>query len=453
MGKVRLGKVLIEQKEIVGTPDGNNLPLIGVNNREGLHPSKYKRLSNVSRYKLLKKNWFAYNPMRINIGSIGFARSDKETGIISPDYVVFSCSDMIDPEYFFHFIKSKAGLIEISKNTGGSVRERLYFQNLAKIEIELPALKDQKRIAGFLNKKKELIEQLYKESRYLEQDLSLLRNCILQQAVQGKLTKQHKDDEPADKLLQRIKAEKQKLIVAGKLKKEKKLLPITEDEIPFELPKGWVWCRLGEVIFEYQNGISTRNSLGGKETIVLRLSDIQDNEISVQDTRKISLPLDLIRKYELKTNDILVIRVNGSAQIVGRFIDVVSNSNLTYCDHFIRVRVIANELFSKYISLVANSTFSRNKIADLFITTAGQKTVNQSHISSLLFPLPPFAEQQRIVTKVNQLLQMVNQLEQQVVHSQTQAGNLLQAVLKEAFRSEAEDYAENDKISVAAEIN
>ena len=65
--------------------------------------------------------------------------------------------------------------------------------------------------------------------------------------MQGKLTQQNKDDEPADKLLQRIKAEKQKLIATGKLKKEKELPPITENEIPFELPKGWVWCRLGEI--------------------------------------------------------------------------------------------------------------------------------------------------------------------------------------------------------------
>jgi len=74
-----------------------------------------------------------------------------------------------------------------------------------------------------------------------------MRDLILQLAVQGKLVEQDPDDEPASKFLKRIKAEKEKLIAEGKIKKQKPLLPITEDEIPCELPKGWEWVRLGEI--------------------------------------------------------------------------------------------------------------------------------------------------------------------------------------------------------------
>ena len=88
-----------------------------------------------------------------------------------------------------------------------------------------------------------LDKELDQQQTYLQ----LLRQTILQEAVQGKLTKQDPTDEPATELLKRIKAEKEKLIKAGKLKKEKELPPITEDEIPFELPEGWGWCRLEEV--------------------------------------------------------------------------------------------------------------------------------------------------------------------------------------------------------------
>ena len=73
-----------------------------------------------------------------------------------------------------------------------------------------------------------------------------LRKAILQAAVQGKLVPQDKNDEPASELLKRIQVEKSMLIKDGKLKKEKPLLPITEDELPYDLPDGWVWCRLGE---------------------------------------------------------------------------------------------------------------------------------------------------------------------------------------------------------------
>jgi restriction endonuclease S subunit len=430
MGKVRLGKVLIEQKESVGTADGNNLTLIGVNNREGLHLSKYKRISNVSRYKLLKKNWFAYNPMRINVGSIGFAHSDKETGIISPDYVVFSCSEMIDPEYFFHFIKSKAGLIEISKNTGGSVRERLYFQNLAKIEIELPAFKDQKRIAASLNKKKELMEQLYKESRYLERDLSLLRNCILQQAVQGKLTKQSKDDEPADKLLQRIKAEKQKLIAAGKLKKEKELPPITEKEIPFELPKGWVWCRLGEV-----GEINPRNDFDDKKEasfIPMTLISAGFGEVPKFEKRKWK---DIKNGFtHFAENDVAVAKITPCFENskAGIFTGLVNGIGAGTTELHI-FRQVNKAIFSEYVYMFFKSPNFLKEGESKMTGSAGQKRVPSDYIRSCLFPLAPTAEQHRIITKVQHLMIMVNQLEQQVAQSQTQTEQLLQAVLKEAF--------------------
>jgi restriction endonuclease S subunit len=146
MALVELGSVLVEQRTAIGSPDGDNLPLIGVSNQEGLIRSKQERLADVSRYKILKKGWFAYNPMRINVGSIGVADTDEKTGIISPDYVVFSCGDKILPEYFYFFIRSEIGLTEIAKNTGGSVRERLYFKNLAKIKIKLPSIEEQKLI-------------------------------------------------------------------------------------------------------------------------------------------------------------------------------------------------------------------------------------------------------------------------------------------------------------------
>ena len=76
-----------------------------------------------------------------------------------------------------------------------------------------------------------------------------LRKSILQAAVQGKLVPQDKNDEPASELLKRVQAEKVALIKDGKLKKEKPLPPITEDEIPYDLPEGWVWCHFGEVLF------------------------------------------------------------------------------------------------------------------------------------------------------------------------------------------------------------
>src|SRR5690606_16659398 len=96
-------------------------------------------------------------------GSIGIADTSEKTGIISPDYVVFSCSDRILPEYFHFFIKSEIGLSEIARNTGGSVRERLYFKSLAKIKINLPSIDEQLNILDKLTRSQGYIDIIKSE--------------------------------------------------------------------------------------------------------------------------------------------------------------------------------------------------------------------------------------------------------------------------------------------------
>jgi len=145
---VKLGEVLIERKERVGSFDAGDLTLLGVSNQDGIHSSGMPRITDMSRYLRVESDWFAYNPMRINVGSIGWAQMTEQTGVISPDYVVFSCSEQILPRLLFSFLKHRRGLQEINKATAGSVRERLYFDKLAQIEIPLPPLTEQKRIVA-----------------------------------------------------------------------------------------------------------------------------------------------------------------------------------------------------------------------------------------------------------------------------------------------------------------
>ncbi len=146
--RVKLGEVLIERKQRVGTFDADDLPLLGVGNQQGLHRSALPRIGDMSRYLRVEREWFAYNPMRINVGSLGWAASDAQTGVISPDYVVFSCSDRVLPTWIHSFLRHPLGLDSINAATAGSVRERLYFQKLAEIEIPLPPLAEQRRIVA-----------------------------------------------------------------------------------------------------------------------------------------------------------------------------------------------------------------------------------------------------------------------------------------------------------------
>lgn len=240
-----------------------------------------------------------------------------------------------------------------------------------------------------------------------------LRELILELAVRGKLVLQDTNDKSASELFTCIEAEKTKLIAEGRIKKNKPLSAISDDDQPFPLPLEWTWLRLEDLMPQFQNGASSRGDVDGEAVVVLRLADIKDRCIVLDDPRELLITPNLISKYHLSKNDILIVRVNGSADLVGGFIVCEEHFNGIYCDHFIRMKVPQNIMNSNFLGLIGSSGLIRNRINDLFITTAGQKTVNQGHISSLLVPVPSIAEQHRIVAKVDELMVLCDQLESQ----------------------------------------
>jgi len=238
-----------------------------------------------------------------------------------------------------------------------------------------------------------------------------LRELILTLAVQGKLVPQDPADEPAGELLTKIRAEKDRLMAEGKIRRDKPMAAIAEEEKPFGLPVGWEWVRLFELLPDFQNGASSRGDVGGRPVTVLRLADIKNRRISLADTRQIPIAESDIQKYQLREGDILITRVNGSADIVGQFNLCDTAVDAMYCDHFIRMRVSAQWVQPTFLTLLSESSLMRQRVKELFITTAGQKTVNQGHIGSLRFGLPPLAEQSRIVTRVEELMRLCDALE------------------------------------------
>ena len=188
----------------------------------------------------------------------------------------------------------------------------------------------------------------------------------------------------------------------------------TVDDVgPFELPEGWLWITLGALKPKFQNGASSRGDPGGQPITVLRLADIKDRRVSLADTREVPIRRQDIQKYLLEDGDILITRVNGSADIVGQFNLVEGETHAIYCDHFIRMRVSRAVLDPKYLALFGSSVVIRSRISNLFVSTAGQKTVNQGHIASLPIAIPPLPEQARIVARVDELMRLCDALEAQ----------------------------------------
>lgn len=138
-----------------------------------------------------------------------------------------------------------------------------------------------------------------------------IRQSILQYAVQGKLAEQNPQDEPASELLKRIKTEKEQLIKDGKIKKEKPLPPITQDEIPYDLPQGWQWCYLNNITTQIHYGY-TASAIQSGDVKLVRITDIQDNQIKWDNVPYCDISEGNKNKYLLQNNDILIARTGGT---------------------------------------------------------------------------------------------------------------------------------------------
>jgi type I restriction enzyme S subunit len=244
--------------------------------------------------------------------------------------------------------------------------------------------------------------------------IDTLKQTILQLAVMGKLVPQNPNDGPAAKLLERIAAEKAQLIKDKKIKKQKPLPVITDEEKPFELPNGWEWCRFDDAVLSSSAGWSPQclpTPRDGKNWGVLKVSAVTWGVFNPEENKELPSHLEPKIEHEVQSGDFLISRAN-TADLVARAVVVPPSvpKNLMMSDKIIRFKLHDN-VNGEYLNLMNNSCFSRdyyNRVAGG--TSSSMKNVSREQIRGLLVAFPPLEEQNRIVTKVDELLTLCNQL-------------------------------------------
>jgi len=324
----------------------------------------------------------------------------------------------------------------------GAANVSLAVKDIAKIEIPLPPIDEQKDFIVFFNELQRFNYALVQEFNNQEKYVSQLKQAILQEAIAGQLTadwrKQNlmqkgNPDTDAAALLAKIKTEKQQLIADGKLKKEKPLAEIDSFAL-YELPHNWKWTRLGDITESLRYGTSQKCSYSKVGIPVLRIPNLKDGMIDKSDLKYTLMSDTEIKNYSLYQEDILMIRSNGSKSLVGRASIVSSDcEGYAYAGYLVRLRFTPNSLISNFLYLVFESKFVRDQIEIPVRTTTGVKNINSTEILNLIIPLPPLAEQKAIVEKVDKLMNIIDQLEQQIKHRKQLAQALMQTVLREAF--------------------
>lgn len=311
-----------------------------------------------------------------------------------PDYLVF----LLSTPYIKESLLSKSV---------GTTMNNLNHGILGHLLIPLPPKTEQKRIMAKIEKLQPHIEEYGKaetELSKLNAELpEQLKKFILQWAIQGRLVPQDPNDEPASELLKRIKAEKAALIKSGKLKKEKPLPPISEDEIPFDIPESWEWVRLGTISHGIQYGFTASASPVGNARM-LRITDIHDNSVSWKDVPFCTVTEEEFQKYQLHNRDILIARTGGT---IGKTYIVNSLSEkAVFASYLIRI-VPALNLSENYLKLFMESPLYWSELKSASAGT-GQPNVNGQALRSLFLPLPPLAEQNRIVERLENLFVHLN---------------------------------------------
>jgi type I restriction enzyme, S subunit len=336
-------------------------------------------------------------------------------------------------EYLFRFLDLNKEN-ELVARMKGMANVTLPIKEIAQIEIPLPSLDEQ---AEFVEMYKDLETKCGFLSTELTHQLTLvkkLRQQLLQDAVQGKLVEQNATDEPAIELLKKIKAERLNRDAAlARPKKEKELPPIKPEEIPFEIPSTWVWCRLGEICTKIGSGSTPKGSNYSDNGFpFFRSQNIYNEGLIYQDITFIS---DEVQKQMNGTivlaNDILLNITGGS---MGRCALVpldFEEGNVS--QHVCIIRPI--EINNKFLHSIILSPFFQKFIFSS-TTGAGREGLPKYNLEQFIIPLPPLAEQTRIVQKLDELMQYCNELEASIKQSESQNEKLLQQVLREALRKE-----------------
>ena len=328
---------------------------------------------------------------------------------------------LISNKYLFYFLMSHK--THFIKSAEGGAQPNISKEKIISTLIPIPPLAEQKRIVAKIEELLPYIEQYEKSETQLsalnETFPEMLKKSILQEAVQGKLVPQDPSDEPASVLLERIKAEKQRLIKDGKIKKDKHESVIftrdkipyeivdgkercIADEVPFDIPESWEWCRLG-FIGEWGSGATpsrTNPEYYGGNIPWLKTGDLNDGIIS--DIPETISELAL-QKTSVRLNPIGSVLIAMYGATIGKLgiLSVPATTNQACCAC---LPIIISNKYLFYFLMSHKTNFIKSAEG------GAQPNISKEKIISTLIPIPPLAEQKRIVAKIEELMDIINKI-------------------------------------------
>ena len=342
---------------------------------------------------------------------------DKDLGSITAGGFVYiiRCKELsvLEPKYLLYFVTSSFNKEQCKPNIhkSGQAFYNLKKSGLIEQPICLPPLAEQKRIVAKIEELLPLIDRYEQAWTKLETVNKRfpgdMQKSVLQMAIQGKLVEQRPEEGTAEELYQQIQVEKQKLIKEGRIKKKKPLPKITEDEIPFDIPEGWKWVRLIDVIDVRDGTHGTPGYLPSGYPLITG-KDFYTGVFCLDKTQYISEVdyKEIIQRSKVEIDDILFSMIGGN---IGSMIMITK-------DNYFEMAIKNVALFKQYNYTISLADYlfvflkSQVPIFQAIAKGGAQSFVPLNMLRKYLFPLPPLAEQKRIVQKLEEFLPLCEKL-------------------------------------------
>ena len=345
---------------------------------------------------------------------------DKDLNLVTAGgfvYIIRCLSDdVLDAKYLLYFISSIFNKEQCKPNIhkSGQAFYNLKKSGFVEQPICVPPLAEQKRIVAKIEELLPYIDRYEKAWSKLE-DFNKrfpvdMQKSILQMAIQGKLVEQRPEEGSGEELYQQIQAEKQKLIKAGKIKKEKPLPEISDDEIPFDIPESWKWVRFSELMSSMSTGpfgsMLHKSDYVREGVPLVNPANIINEKIVASDKMMVSTETaKRLESYVLRTGMIIM----GRRGEMGRCAVVGEQENGWLCGTGSFFMMPISCMFVRYISMLFSTPYAKGYLSVASVGTT-MNNLNHKILSSMPVPLPPLAEQKRIVAKLEEILPLCERL-------------------------------------------
>lgn len=433
--KVTLGNILERKKNLIEIEDDKDYKLVTVKlYHRGVTLRKVVKGNELSSKKMhsVKEGEFILSGIDARHGAFGIIPKELEGAVVSNDFWCLSFDKSLIEKHFFLRLTGTAFFDDLCKKAsdGTTNRVRLQADKFFNLEISIPPIEEQKQFVERYNKIEEVNSSISTELNHQLAFVKELRQAYLREAMQGKLVPQNEREKPAQVLLEKIRAEKERLIKEKKIKKEKPLPPMKPEEIPFEIPANWVWCRLVEAFnfIDYRGRPPTKTEKGIRLITAknIRMGYIDNNPVEFISE---SLYEKWMTRGFPKNGDLLFVTEGHTMGFVAKvdldFLFALAQRTINLQPYL--------SCYSAFIFFLIMSPQFQNQIK-VNATGSAATGIQSAKLKQILIPFPPLAEQERIVAKLEKLMKFCDELETNIKQGITNADLLLQVALKEALQ-------------------